>query len=183
MIIRNIVNCLVILVKRKTIIICLSLAAIVLWVDYITGWFIQFPIVYILPVGIAAWHLKKSAAYTLAILLPSTRIAFHFLWNEIQILSVVFTNTLIFMATLLIYVYLIILIAHQRKELEKEVNILEGILPICASCKKIQNKDGSWEQIEGFIQRHSEADFSHSICPDCMKKLYPEYVKDMDSDS
>ncbi len=56
----------------------------------------------------------------------------------------------------------------------KEVKRLSGLLPICASCKKIRNDDGSWQQIEEYIHAHSEADFSHSICPECAKTLYPE---------
>jgi hypothetical protein len=55
------------------------------------------------------------------------------------------------------------------------VKKLHGLLPICASCKKIRNDEGYWEQIEVYIKDHSEADFSHGICPDCLEKLYPEY--------
>jgi PAS domain S-box-containing protein len=59
-----------------------------------------------------------------------------------------------------------------------EVKTLSGLLPICASCKKIRDDKGYWNQIESYIRDHSEADFSHSICPVCAKKLYPEYFKD-----
>jgi PAS domain S-box-containing protein len=58
-----------------------------------------------------------------------------------------------------------------------KVKILSGLLPICASCKKIRNDEGYWEQIEMYIRDHSEAEFSHSICPECTEKLYPEYHK------
>ncbi|MCU0848494.1 MAG: hypothetical protein MUD12_11460 [Spirochaetes bacterium] len=61
----------------------------------------------------------------------------------------------------------------ERTKLGSHVKILEGILPICASCKRIRNPEGNYEQIESFISRHSEALFSHGICPECMKKLYP----------
>jgi hypothetical protein len=52
------------------------------------------------------------------------------------------------------------------------VNQLSGLLPICASCKKIRDDKGYWTQIEAYIRDHSEAEFSHSICPDCVQKLY-----------
>jgi len=55
-----------------------------------------------------------------------------------------------------------------------KVKTLSGLLPICANCKKIRDDSGYWTQIESYISEHSEADFSHSICPDCVKKLYPE---------
>ena len=55
-----------------------------------------------------------------------------------------------------------------------QVKKLSGLLPICASCKKIRDDQGGWQQIEDYIATHSEADFSHSICPECARKLYPE---------
>ena len=56
-----------------------------------------------------------------------------------------------------------------------EIKTLRGLFPICASCKKIRDDKGYWNTIEIYIQNHSEAKFSHGICPECMKKLYPEY--------
>jgi CheY-like chemotaxis protein len=71
--------------------------------------------------------------------------------------------------------------ANEREELIAQledallqVRKLSGLLPICASCKKIRDKEGGWQQIEDYISDHSEADFSHSICPQCARKLYPE---------
>lgn len=56
-----------------------------------------------------------------------------------------------------------------------KVKKLSGLLPICAYCKKIRNDRGYWGQIESYIQEHSEAEFSHGICPDCAKKYYPDF--------
>ncbi len=55
-----------------------------------------------------------------------------------------------------------------------EVKVLSGLLPICASCKKIRDDKGYWNRIETYIGKHSNAQFSHGICPECAKKLYPE---------
>ena len=55
------------------------------------------------------------------------------------------------------------------------VKTLAGLLPICASCKKIRDDNGYWQQVETYIQQHSEADFTHGICPECAQRLYPEY--------
>lgn len=60
-----------------------------------------------------------------------------------------------------------------QQALEK-VKLLSGILPICCSCKKIRNDQGYWEQIEVFIRDHSNAEFSHGICDECRKRLYPD---------
>jgi len=65
------------------------------------------------------------------------------------------------------------LIAELQKALS-DVKTLSGLLPICSNCKKIRNDEGYWEQIEGYIRNRSDADFSHGICPDCAKKIYPE---------
>lgn len=56
----------------------------------------------------------------------------------------------------------------------KRIRTLRGIIPICAACKKIRDDKGIWNQIESYIRDHSDADFSHSICPECSKKLYPD---------
>jgi len=58
---------------------------------------------------------------------------------------------------------------------QDEVKTLKGLLPICASCKKIRDDDGFWNQIEAYITQHSDAHFSHGICPECLKRLYPEF--------
>lgn len=77
----------------------------------------------------------------------------------------------------------LILLNFQRVEIEllksnEEIKILRGIIPICAACKKIRDDKGSWEQIEVYIQDHSDAEFSHGICPECVQKLYPEFAED-----
>ena len=56
----------------------------------------------------------------------------------------------------------------------EEIKVLSGLLPICSSCKKIRDDKGYWNQLEAFIQEHSEAKFSHSICKECVKELYPD---------
>ncbi|MGO9585031.1 MAG: PAS domain S-box protein [Limisphaerales bacterium] len=57
------------------------------------------------------------------------------------------------------------------------VKSLSGLLPICASCKKIRDDEGYWSQVESYIQKHSDATFTHGLCPDCLKQLYPELVE------
>jgi PAS domain S-box-containing protein len=68
------------------------------------------------------------------------------------------------------------LIQDLRDSFEK-IKTLKGLLPICASCKKIRDDKGYWNQIETYIATHSEAEFSHSLCPACVEKLYPGFKK------
>jgi hypothetical protein len=61
----------------------------------------------------------------------------------------------------------------ELKTAQEEIRTLEGILPICASCKRIED-DGQWHQVDEYIRSHTGVEFSHGVCPDCFKKLYPE---------
>ncbi len=63
----------------------------------------------------------------------------------------------------------------QLEQSMKEIRKLRGFLPICANCKKIRDDKGYWTQVEVYISEHSEAEFSHGICPDCAQKMYPKY--------
>jgi len=56
----------------------------------------------------------------------------------------------------------------------KEIKTMKGLLPICSFCKKIRNDTGYWEQLEQYVSSHSEAEFTHSMCPECLERLYPE---------
>lgn len=67
-----------------------------------------------------------------------------------------------------------VLIGRLQEALDK-VKTLTGLLPICASCKKLRDDVGYWHQVEEYVQEHTQARFSHALCPDCLKKLYPEY--------
>ena len=72
-------------------------------------------------------------------------------------------------------------LAIRNQELQEalaKVRTLRGLLPICASCKKIRNDQGYWQQVEVYVRDHSEAEFSHCLCPDCARKLYPELYED-----
>ena len=68
-------------------------------------------------------------------------------------------------------------LVDELKKSMSQVKLLSGMLPICASCKKIRDDQGYWKQIETFIESRSEAQFSHSCCPECARKLYPQLLK------
>jgi sigma-B regulation protein RsbU (phosphoserine phosphatase) len=70
---------------------------------------------------------------------------------------------------------------RSNEELQKalrEVKVLRGLIPMCASCKKIRNDGGFWQQLEEYLGEHSEAEFSHGLCQPCIKKLYPGVYQD-----
>lgn len=63
----------------------------------------------------------------------------------------------------------------ELREALTQVKTLTGLLPICANCKKIRDDNGYWSSVEKYISTHSEAEFTHGICPECLEKLYPSY--------
>jgi len=68
-------------------------------------------------------------------------------------------------------------LAKRNRELEEalaKVKLLSGVLPICMHCKQIRDDRGYWNRLEQFIQNHSEAEFSHALCPECLEEHYPE---------
>lgn len=68
----------------------------------------------------------------------------------------------------------VVLDLTERRKIEAEVRTLSGLLPICSGCKKIRDDQGYWSQIETYISRHTEAEFSHGLCPECYARLYPD---------
>ena len=69
---------------------------------------------------------------------------------------------------------------EELQEALSEIKTLRGIIPICASCKKIRDDEGYWHQVEVYVHDHTEAEFSHGFCPECAKKLYPQYYRNGD---
>ena len=71
-------------------------------------------------------------------------------------------------------------IEELRRALE-EIKTLRGILPICANCKKIRDDQGYWQQVEVYVHDHTDAQFSHGICPECIRKLYPDMIEELEN--
>jgi hypothetical protein len=67
---------------------------------------------------------------------------------------------------------------NQLQEAMSQIKTLRGFLPICAYCKKIRDDEGYWQQIEKYIKDHSDAEFSHGICPDCLKEHFPHFIEE-----
>lgn len=91
-------------------------------------------------------------------------------------------NVLFFVPLMLLdigVIFALLMINDKRLTLELQealarIKILSGILPICCSCKKIRDDNGYWQQVEAYVCEHTDAEFSHSICPECAARLYPE---------
>ncbi|GEM_PF-563234 len=150
----------------------LLIAACFLTLDFFCGPFVQFPIAFVIPVALAGWFSRPANAYAFAIVQPLIRLSFSFFWETPWTITSSIINCLIRIGVLMFIAYLVIRTSRQTRQLAKEINLLEGILPICCVCKKIRDEHQNWEPIETYISQRSEANFSHGFCPECAHRHF-----------
>jgi len=175
------------LLASSSVAVILMLLAVIFTVDLIAPRGTGFGFLYVLPLFLTLWWTKKETY--ICVILSSVLLVVGFvlsppgsaLWLSVvhRAVSLVFAWSMV-----------VLIIARKNHEEEKEraiierektldeVKILRGLLPICASCKKIRDDKGYWTQIESYIANHSEAQFTHGLCPDCAKKLYPKFFQE-----
>ena len=159
-------------------------------IDYQTGYELSFSIFYLIPIALAAWHVKRQTGMLMAG-------AGAIVWLVLDLLGghpysypvVAYWNASVRLGFFLIVVYALteLRLAQARKaeliaELQTtlaKVKLLEGILPICSYCKKIRDENNQWHIIEGYVTNHSQAKFTHTFCPDCVKEHYPECASEL----
>ncbi len=159
--------------------IWIALTILVLWVDYLSGPMIQFPVFILLPLTLAAWYNGRILAFLISVVgVAASGLFFPRLWHQEQTPESTAINAAI---RLIVFVFILILvdkISRTTRDLKTEVRVLEGLLPVCSFCKKIRDRDETWYPMEKYIADHSRADFTHSVCPDCARKHYGFILKD-----
>jgi hypothetical protein len=153
--------------------------ALAIWADYVLGPDSQFPVIYAIPVALAAWYSGRWAAVALALAMPAAHGVFLLTtWAPGgDALLTLAPTTFRGCVVLVLALWLARLAEHERK-FHRYVERLEGLLPICAFCKSIRNESGEWEPLERFISSRSDAEFSHSFCKSCGKMHYPDFDYD-----
>ena len=154
------------------------LAVVVLAADFASGPFVQFPLLFLIPIAFASWFSGWSWGVGLAIFLSLMRALFVPLWDAPWTVVHTVINTAIRMATFSLFALLIDRTARQTKALKKEVRTLRGLLPICGFCKRIRTDGDNWVQIEAYVSDRSEARFSHGVCPECVSEHYADLLDD-----
>jgi hypothetical protein len=155
----------------------ISLGAVILALDYTTGENTVESYALIFPVVLAARYNGLFLGLILAILLPFIRFLFNFYWAaHIPILDAAF-NLLIRSSVLVGAAFLINRITLQAQEIRR----LSGCLPMCAFCKKIRDEKDHWSSLETYVSQHSDAQLSHTFCPECSKKHYGRWMGDSNS--
>ena len=150
-----------------------ALALVILAVDFATGPHIHIAILFVFPVAWATWSHGRGWGSVLAAALPLVRLPLlHFVWKVPVSWPLEAADTAIDLVVLLVLVQVIGYVVRQRQEIQ----VLQGLLPICAFCKRIRDESGGWFQLEGYIAERSEAKFSHTFCPDCRRTHYGQYT-------
>jgi hypothetical protein len=154
-----------------------GLSAAVIALDVATGPYLYFPILFVFPVGLAAWFLGRNEALWTAVAVVAARFWVAVTYDtQYMPLWAAVMNAGIRLIAFCGLAYLLSRIAEYEHELEHRIEELEGILPICSFCKKIRNDEGSWEQLERYVTDRSAAEFSHSICGECERQHYGEHA-------
>jgi hypothetical protein len=144
----------------------------ILLVDFLTGPFIQFPILFVVPVAIATMSQGMVGGLSAAVLLPVVRLSFFLRWELPSSWALESIDTLIDIVILSGFAAII----HQLVRQQRQIKVLEGMLPICSFCKRIRDQEGEWRKLEAFISERSSARFSHTFCSECGKANYPGLV-------
>jgi hypothetical protein len=144
-------------------------AAAILVLDYTTGPFVQFPVLFVLPVALATITHGLRIGVLVAIVLPLVRLSFFLKWGLPSSWVLETIDTAVDVAILIGFSLLV----YRLREQQRAIRVLQGMLPICAFCKKIRDEGGQWRQLESFITERSGARFSHTFCQECAQKHYP----------
>ncbi|MEE9910156.1 MAG: hypothetical protein K4571_00390 [Deltaproteobacteria bacterium] len=166
---------------------CFAIVILILLADLLNPLGVAIDVLYVMVIGISLLSSRKSFIVAMAVVCSVLTIGVFFYQPDVpEMWKVIFNRGLALFAiwmTALLGLTRKISEENREKAVEdrekalEETRVLRGFLPICASCKKIRDVDGYWTQMEEYIRDHSEADFSHGICPECAKKLYPQLYK------
>lgn len=148
-----------------------ALAAAAVAVDYCSGPEVIVPGYFVVPAMLMAWNCGMRAAVTLSLLLSAIHFTF-LIWWGVPVGMATAVNAAMRSGVLVTLVVVTARLGIQTRSMRDRVKILEGILRTCSFCKDIRDEDGQWEKIEAYVSRHSDARFSHGICPDCAEEHY-----------
>jgi hypothetical protein len=150
--------------------------------DYMTGYELSFFVFYFIPIAITAWWVDPISSYLIAIL--SSIVWFlcdHYSSRPYSSAISPYWNVTTPLLSFLIIAYttskIRFLLSKERKtsqERFRQIKTLDGLVPICADCKKIRNDRGYWQRVEEYLSEHTDATFTHGLCEECVSKLLKE---------
>lgn len=158
--------------------------------DYATGYEIGLSVFYLAPIALSVWFINRRAGVFMSVVCTVTMAATMYLTGYVAGMAHngYFTDLWTLFLRFCFYIIVVFLLSSLKDSFEEqgrlvielrkaldEIKTLSGFLPICASCKKIRDDRGYWNEVEKYISEHTGAEFSHGLCPECAEKLYPEY--------
>lgn len=174
-------------------VVCALLAVLILYIDLQIPLGVALGVPYVVVILISLWSPKKWLTVLLAVISSIfTIFAFFYKPPVADMWKVIFNRALalfVIWVTTILTLYMKTLgekreqLINEREKTLSQIKVLQGLLPICSSCKKIRDDKGCWEQMEVYISEKSEALFNHSLCPECAQKLYPDYFSSIKTDS
>jgi len=157
--------------------ILFGIALVVSCFDFLAGPVVFFPILFLVPVSLLAWNCGLRTGLILGTVLCAIRFGIQYaVWGIPYTLPVAVINAVLRLAVLYVFTFLCAKLGGTLRALRARVRTLEGILPTCSFCKDIRDEEGNWHQIEAYVTSHSEARFSHGVCPDCAEKHYGDVL-------
>jgi len=168
--------------KHDSILVVIALSVVLLgFVDYVTGYELGFFLFYFLPIAIAAWKVGTISSYLISILSS-------IVWSLSDISSHPYSSVSFASWNTIMRLLCFLIIAHftskiqfllgKNRELSQDlisqVETLSGLIPICATCKKIRDDKGDWQRMEEYFEERTNAQFTHGLCPECVDKLLKE---------
>ncbi|MCA9411944.1 MAG: DUF4118 domain-containing protein [Candidatus Omnitrophica bacterium] len=172
-------------VEFKSVLSVVLLTCFIGVVDYETGRVLNFFLFYFAPVILAAWFLGLSGAMVTSIVCSGVWFAADYLSaRDYPSHGIAVWNTMIRMSAFMMMgastSKIRVLIDRERELSERlgrtlaELKVLEGLVPICAACKSIRDENNQWHVLEAYITDHTNAQFTHGLCPKCTKKILEE---------
>ena len=157
--------------------------------DYVTPEQVSFSVFYLVPISVFLWFFGHRWAWLVAVasvlVWPSEHVVrgdFDYLklfipYWEIAVRLGFYAVFILSLSTIRKNITQMLEVNNELRAALAEVKQLRGMLPICSSCKRIRDDSQQWVVLEKYIQTHTEATFTHGLCPDCMKVLYPDYYE------
>ena len=178
------------LIRQTIPLSCVLALVTVFLIDILTPLGIADPVLYVIAVLLSLHH--PDARVTRSVAIAATALtAGGYLMNMFSPVTIedyywagtanrLFSLAVIWLTTYLTYkrrdeLTLRERLVAEREEAVQQLRVLRGLLPICAGCKRIRDDKGYWTQVEEYLTHHSEVQFSHGLCPDCAKRLYPSF--------
>ena len=143
-------------------------------VDYLTGPAVPVPAICSVPVAVAAWYSGRATGLLLAFMLPLSHLTLA-LWvwppgsASVEAESL---TAILRVCTFTLLALLMFRLCEHERALERNLTLLQGLLPLCSHCRRIKNASNQWETLETYLESRSGAEFSHGICPTCARERY-----------